>query len=117
MGECSGCRHWNGGRRSRGECDRRQHLGVGSATDEQFGDQCEDYERQSTPRPRRSETMLELRARLRAEARRAERRRLLSRASILAHCKRLNIYDVQWLRGELAVVAGKKAREALEDRS
>ena len=116
MGKCSACRYWHGGQRNRGECDQRQHLAVGSATDAEFGGSCDQYERHdrrpapraSTTKPTRPETMLELRARLRREARRAERRRVLSRAAILAHTKRLSLRDVQWLRGELARVVADK---------
>lgn len=118
MGTCSRCCHWHGGQRNRGECDRRQHLAVGSATDAGFGGSCDQYERhdrrpaprETKPNPTRPETMLELRARLRREARRAERRRVLSRSAILAHTQRLSLRDVQWLRGELARVAGEMVR-------
>jgi len=108
-----------GGSRNRGHCTQRANLGFGAATSRNFGQKCDQHERRKpqrlppvgTPPERERETMAQLRARLRREARRAERRRVLSRGAILEHARKLSLVDVQWLRGELAGVAVGKVRE------
>ena len=126
MGECSGCQFWHRQSKSRGECEKRAGRGFGSRTSQGFGRKCTDYERRRfRNRPaNHHKTKVEIHAELRktraelSHARGALARIDTSRAGLVRLAQRLDLEDVQWLRGELAVVAATKAREAARrDRS
>jgi len=131
MAHCKTCAHWRGGARLRGECDQRAGRGFGAITSHNFGRGCADYDKRrplAAPktrpptkaskggRPRRTKADYQAEARgLRGEVRHlrgALARIDTSAGGLVVMARRLNLRDVQWLRGELARVAADKVRAA-----
>jgi len=120
MGRCSTCKNWSPSNRtrSRGRCDEREHLGYGKHTSATFGQKCDKHERLTRPPrdPPRHKTRLELSNELTAtrgelvrwQSRARRRLQGRSRDWLLEAAGELTLADLQWLRGELAMLVARK---------